>query len=163
MQDFGKATPSPLLIFSSGHSSSIFLVFEPRFRKNKFRFFVSQLGRGRRAAHKWPDYSERSIHRGRNRLWTPPSPWPTVVNPPPPTATPSPYDYCCCTPQVTQVSADPGTIFEVVEQEGDWLRVLMGEAPSAWMSSSAQGMPLLAPARRHEFVMDPAVRACRLF
>lgn len=61
--------------------------------------------------------------------------------------------------QVKQVSAAPGTVFEVAEQAGDWLRVLMGDAPSAWMSSSAQGMPLLAPARRHEFVMDPAVRA----
>lgn len=64
--------------------------------------------------------------------------------------------------QVKQVSAAPGTVFEVAEQAGDWLRVLMGDAPSAWMSASAQGMPLLAPASRHEFVMDPAVRACRV-
>eukprot|EP00903_Cladosiphon_okamuranus_P008211 g7904.t1 len=61
--------------------------------------------------------------------------------------------------EVKQVSAAPGTIFEVAEQAGDWLRVLMGDAPSAWMSASAQGMPLLAPARRHEFVMDPALVA----
>lgn len=60
--------------------------------------------------------------------------------------------------QVKQVSAAPGTIFEVAEQSGDWLRVLMGEAASAWMSSSAQGTPLLKPARKDVFIMDPAVR-----
>ena len=56
------------------------------------------------------------------------------------------------------MSAAPGTIFEVAEQSGDWVRVLMGTEASAWMSASAQGMPLLKPARKDIFVMDPAVR-----
>ncbi|CAM9795118.1 unnamed protein product, partial [Ectocarpus sp. 4 AP-2014] len=61
--------------------------------------------------------------------------------------------------EVKQVSAAPGTIFEVAEQSAEWLRVLMGDAASAWMSSSAQGMPLLKPARRDVFIMDPALAA----
>ncbi|CAM9939967.1 unnamed protein product [Scytosiphon promiscuus] len=61
--------------------------------------------------------------------------------------------------EVRQVPAAPGTIFEVAEQAGEWLRVLMGDAPSAWMSSAAQGMPLLRPARKDLFVMDPALIA----
>lgn len=60
--------------------------------------------------------------------------------------------------QVKQVSAAPGTIFEVAEQSGDWMRVLMGNEASAWMISKAQGMSLLRPARREHYVMDPAVR-----
>lgn len=60
--------------------------------------------------------------------------------------------------QVKQVSAAPGTIFEAAEQCGDWMRVLMGEEASAWMSASAQGMSLLRPARREQYIMDPAVR-----
>ncbi|CAM9980422.1 unnamed protein product, partial [Ectocarpus fasciculatus] len=61
--------------------------------------------------------------------------------------------------EVKQVSAAPGTIFEVAEQSAEWLRVLMGDAASAWMSSSAQGMPLLKPARKDVFIMDPALAA----
>lgn len=60
--------------------------------------------------------------------------------------------------QVKQVPAAPGTIFEVAEQSGDWMRVLLGEEASAWMISSAQGMSLLRPTRRELYVMDPAVR-----
>ncbi|CAM9349890.1 unnamed protein product, partial [Sphacelaria rigidula] len=61
--------------------------------------------------------------------------------------------------EVKQVSAAPGTIFEVAEQSGDWMRVLMGNEASAWMISKAQGMSLLRPARREHYVMDPALIA----
>lgn len=56
------------------------------------------------------------------------------------------------------MSAAPGTIIEVAEQSGDWMRVLMGNEASAWMICKAQGMSLLRPARREHYIMDPAVR-----
>ena len=59
-----------------------------------------------------------------------------------------------------QVSAAPGTVFEAAEKSDEWVRVLLGEKASAWMSSSAQGMSLLEPAQRRVFVMNPEVR-CR--
>lgn len=51
-----------------------------------------------------------------------------------------------------------GMVFEVVEQYMNWIRVLMGDEPSAWMSTKAEEtLELLTPARTEILIMNPVV------